>query len=210
MQKKIFIFTTILIIVIGALCFHFLNMGNGLNKINTKIKYSKIDKNKNGIPDCMDIVNGAKEEVKNKTKYKSEYYIGGYPPKGEGVCTDVIWRAFMKAGINLKSLVDEDIRKNPSAYPRIGNKPDPNIDFRRVPNLDVFFRRHCLILPTNSDWQPGDIVVFTKTYEHIAIISDKVDRKGIPYVLHNSHPHASEAKLSWFTCPVHAHYRWKY
>jgi uncharacterized protein len=58
--------------------------------------------------------------------------------------------------------------------------------------------------------QPGDIVVFSEGYEHIAVISDKRDIDGIPYVLHNSRPHASEVKLSWFHSPIHGHYRWKF
>lgn len=188
----------------------------GLNVPNL---YSTNDNNKNEIPDPIDIVNGAKKEVTQKTKYVSNYYNGGYPPEGEGVCTDVIWRGFKEAGIPLKDLIDNDISKNVSLYKRVSGKPDPNIDFRRVPNQDIFFKRHCESLTTElksgdlenlKQWQPGDIVVFTEGYEHIAVVSDKRDRDGIPYVLHNSHPHASEAKLSWFRSPIHGHYRWKF
>lgn len=181
--------------------------------------YSTKDNNQNGVPDPIDIVNGARKEATRKTKYVDKYYVGGYPPEGEGVCTDVIWRSFKEAGISLKDLIDEDISKNVSLYKRVAGKPDPNIDFRRVPNLDEFFKRHCESLTTEvkgydvenlKEWQPGDIVVFTEGYEHIAIISDKRGRDGIPYVIHNTRPHASEAKLSWFHNPIHAHYRWKF
>ena len=34
------------------------------------------------------------------------------PPDTEGVCTDVIWRAFKNAGYSLKDMVDEDIKNN--------------------------------------------------------------------------------------------------
>jgi uncharacterized protein YijF (DUF1287 family) len=61
-----------------------------------------------------------------------------------------------------------------------------------------------------KEWQPGDIIVFIEGYEHIGIISDKRDEEGIPYVIHNSHPFASEVPLSWFHNPIHGHYRWKY
>ena len=83
----------------------------------------------------------------------------------------------------------------------------------------MFFSRNALSLTTEvksrnaenlKEWQPGDIVVFTKGYEHIGIISDKRDKNGIPYVIHNTKPHASILKLSYFTAPVHAHYRWKF
>ncbi|MNP04993.1 hypothetical protein D3C76_969330 [compost metagenome] len=116
-------------------------------------------------------------------------------------------------------MLDKDIRENLKEYKRVNSKPDPNIDFRRVLNQDIFFKRYCdsLTIELNVDdinnlkeWQPGDIVVFVEGYEHIAIVSDKRDSDGIPYVIHNSTPKASEAKLSWFNNPIYAHYRWKY
>lgn len=181
--------------------------------------YSKVDNNKNGVADALDIVNGANKEVINKTKYISNYFSGGYPPETEGVCTDVIWRGFKAANINLKDLIDEDIKNNTKLYPRVEGRPDPNIDFRRVPNQDVFFSRHCISLTTKvisrddenlKQWQPGDIVVFVKGYEHVGIISNKRDKNGIPYVIHNTKPHATTMKLSWFTAPIHGHYRWQF
>ena len=83
----------------------------------------------------------------------------------------------------------------------------------------MYFFWHCITLITEfkesdinnlKEWQAGDIIVFFDGYEHIGIISDKRDENGIPYVIHNSHPSASEAKLSWFTNPIHGHYRWQY
>ena len=180
---------------------------------------SKVDNNKNDVADPLDIVKGANSEVVNKTKYMSNYFSGGYPPDTEGVCTDVIWRGFKAANINLKDLIDKDIKNNTKLYSRVEGKTDPNIDFRRVPNQDIFFSRNALSLTTKIiardeenlvQWQPGDIVVFVKGYEHIGIISDKRDKNGIPYVIHNTRPHASTMKLSWFTSPIHAHYRWKF
>ncbi len=167
-----------------------------------------IDKDGDGIDDLRDIVEGAKEEVMRKPHYLSVYYQGGYPPDSEGVCTDVVWRAFQDAGYNLKELIDRDILENTSQYPRVEGKPDPNIDFRRVPNIIVFFRRHGLeltteIRPGDVDnlylWQAGDIVTFDYPYEHIAIISDKRRSDGVPYLLHNAGPTASETDklLSW-------------
>lgn len=91
-------------------------------------------------------------------------------------------------GYSLKDLVDEDIKNNLEEYYRIEGKPDPNIDFRRVPNLKVYFERNAQNLTKDikqiSEWQPGDIVVFGEN--HIAIISDKRNKEGIPYIIHNS------------------------
>lgn len=145
------------------------------------------DYNNNGIDDYTDILIGAKEEAKRAPKYKNAYYAGGYPPEDEGVCTDVIWRAFKNAGYNLKDMVDEDIKNNVKAYPRVEEVPDTNIDFRRVGNLKTFFERNATTLTTDlnriEEWQPGDIVTFGDS--HIGIISDKRNTKGIPYLIHN-------------------------
>ena len=90
--------------------------------------------------------------------------------------------------MDLRDMVDRDIREHPEAYPRVNGHPDRNIDFRRVPNLLVFFDRQAESLTTDpmtiSAWQPGDIVVFGT--HHIGIISDKRNKNGIPYLIHNS------------------------
>ncbi len=149
---------------------------------------SEKDYDNDGIDDYTDIMLGARQDAENKPKYKSAYYAGGYPPDNEGVCTDVVWRAFKNAGYILKDMVDEDIANNVSEYPRVNGKPDPNIDFRRVPNLKVYFERNAITLTTDineiENWQAGDIVTFGT--EHIGIISDKRNENGIPYLIHNS------------------------
>lgn len=163
---------------------------------------------------------GAREEASRAPFYTSGYYRGGYPPETVGVCTDVIWRAFRVAGLEIKELIDSDIKANPSAYPCVAGRPDRNIDFRRVPNQSVFFRRHAEVLSTAfkpgdaqlmSQWQAGDIVVF-KNPDHIAIVSDKKNRKGVPLLLHNEGPWASEGDdfEKWAKRGIVAHYRWKF
>ena len=191
----------------------------GINSENGEEKeYSKVDKN-NNIYDAIGLVKGARKEVKNKTKYRSNYYDGGYPPKKEGVCTDVIWRAFENIDTNLKELMDEDIKDNTELYSRVNGKPDPNIDFRRVPNQLVFFQRYAESITTEinwedeeilNQWQPGDIVISLEPYEHVAIISDKSDSKGIPYIIHNTPPRASECPFIFNEGEIVGHFRWKY
>ncbi len=147
---------------------------------------SNLDKDSDSIDDYQDIVEGAREYVSLKPPYKSAYYKGGYPLDEYTVCTDVIWYAFSNAGYDLKSMVDEDIKNNLEEYTTI-EKPDPNIDFRRVRNLKIFFDRHAISLTTDTrkkeEWQGGDIVIFEG---HIAIISDKRNRRGTPYLIHQS------------------------
>lgn len=175
------------------------------------------DQDGDGLDDLRDFVQGAKDEVKRAPRYRSDYYDGGYPPPSEGVCTDLIWRAFRDAGYDLKSMVDLDIQANLGLYWRVEGSPEPNIDFRRVPNLDVFFKRHAQVLTTEvipgdaenlQQWQPGDIVVWDRPIEHIGIISDRRRQDGVPYVLHNAGPVASEADilLTWRSKLI-GHYR---
>ena len=173
---------------------------------------SKTDKDGDGIDDYTDILLGARAEAERKPEYKSVYYAGGYPPETEGVCTDVIWRALRDAGYSLKDMVDEDISQNVDKYPRVNGKPEPNIDFRRVPNLKVYFERNHITLTTDlseiEEWQPGDIVAFGNM--HIGIISDKRNSKGIPYLIHNGgQPNREEDILELYDKhePISGHYR---
>ena len=149
---------------------------------------STVDFNENGVDDYTDILLGARKDAENYPKYDAAYYEGGYPPDDIGVCTDVIWRAFKNAGYSLKDMVDSDIKKNTDLYPRVDGSPDPNIDFRRVPNLKVFFERYAVSLTLDSteieEWQPGDIVVYGE--DHIAIVSDRRNSEGITYIIHNA------------------------
>lgn len=175
------------------------------------------DEDGDGIDDLEDIVLGARAEARRKPIYKNAYYRGGYPPNDEGVCTDVIWRAFEDAGYDLKAMLDRDVAAETRAYPRVEGKADPNIDFRRVPNLVSFLERHATELTTDviprdeknlSLWQGGDVVVYAKPYPHIGIVSDRRRADGVPLLIHNSGPHATEADqlLSW-PSPITHHFR---
>ncbi|MGC7882192.1 DUF1287 domain-containing protein [Desulforudis sp. 1031] len=177
-----------------------------------------IDTDGDGVLDADDIVAGARPEADRKTRYSAAYYPGGYPPDGEGACTDVVWRAMRAAGHDLKALVDADIADDPEDYPRVAGNPDPDIDFRRVPNLVVFFSKYgesltCDVRPGDAEnlaaWQGGDIVVFGRPLEHIGIVSDRRRRDGVPLLIHNAGPHATEADVltSWPTRITH-HFRY--
>lgn len=175
------------------------------------------DKDNDGVNDLQDIVNGARAEVNRMPQYRSAYYQGGFPPETEGVCTDVVWRALRDAGYDLKALVDKDIRENPSKYPRVAGHSDPNIDFRRVPNLIVFLRRYGTELTKDIkpgdvenlyQWQAGDIVTYDNPHEHIAIVSDQRRKDGVPYILHNAGPTASERdQLQSWPSKITGHFR---
>ena len=149
---------------------------------------SEVDYNQNGVDDYTDILLGARADAQAKPVYDVTYFKGGYPPDDIGVCTDVVWRAFKNAGYCLKDMIDNDIARNPDKYPA-AKEPDPNIDFRRVRNLEIFFDLYAQTLTTDindiSQWQPGDIVIF-EDMEHIGIISDRRNSKGQAFVIHNT------------------------
>lgn len=180
---------------------------------NINIIKSDVDYDNDGIDDYTDILEGAKIEAYNHPKYKSAYYDGGYPPKDEGVCTDVIWRSLKNAGYNLKDLIDSHIKNNLELYKNI-DKPDPNIDFRRVKNLLVYFSNTSQIVDNDpyeiDEWMPGDIVVFGTN--HIAIISDKRNKDGIAYIIHNAGQlnREEDALINWYKrYGISGHFRLK-
>lgn len=148
---------------------------------------STTDYDADGTDDYTEILLGARRDAQNRPKYDGAYVAGGYPSEDVGVCTDVVWRAFRNAGYSLKLMVDKDIEANPQDYPRV-TKRDSNIDFRRVVNLRVFFDKYATVLTTDindiSQWQAGDIVVFEDN-KHIGIVSDKRNKAGHCYIIHN-------------------------
>lgn len=96
--KKIFIiivivFMLFVLVTTTLLIYHKYKKVYYANDFNIETLKSQTDYDNDGIDDYTDILQGAKIEAKNKPKYKSAYYAGGYPPENEGVCTDVIWRA---------------------------------------------------------------------------------------------------------------------
>lgn len=148
---------------------------------------SQVDKDEDGIDDQSDILFGVRDYIDDKPKYKSVYYAGGYPTDEYGVCTDVVAQGFLHAGYDLMQLVNEDILAHPEDYDI--DKPDINIDFRRVRNLLVYFQHTAVSLTTDvtkiEEWQGGDVIVFKN---HIGIVSDRRNYKGIPFVIHHGSP----------------------
>ena len=115
---------------------------------------SGIDKDGDGVDDQSDILNSALYYIQTKPKYESRYYIGGTPNDGYGVCTDVVAAALFGAGYDLQKLVSEDIHEHPQKYDI--QSPDENIDYRRVRNLQVYFKNNTKIVVTSKCIHAGD------------------------------------------------------
>jgi len=130
--------------------------------------------------------NAALHRTKQRVRYDGRYLKIGYPwgdvPKSIGVCTDVVIRSYRQLGIDLQQEVHKDISNDFYAYPNLTkwglDKPDPNIDHRRVYNLQAFFRRHKAELPRSRnprDYKPGDLVTWMvgPTFPHIGVVVNK-------------------------------------
>lgn len=127
--------------------------------------------------------------------YTTLAYPGGDVPADRGVCTDVVIRALRAVGYDLQSRVHEDMRAHFGAYPRRwgARRPDPNIDHRRVPNLETFFTRKGVRLsPSQSyaDFEPGDVVSWNLKSDgdyvgHIGVVAARRTRDGRPLIVHN-------------------------
>lgn len=169
---------------------------------------SSVDKDNDGIDDQTDILNGVREYIKTNPKYQSKYYETGYPNDLYGVCTDVVAFGLLHAGYDLMELVYEDILENQSLYNI--EQVDKRIDFRRVKNLNVYFQNHSINLTLDiraiSEWQGGDIMVFKN---HIGIVSDKRNRKGIPFIIHHANPYQIqyEEDILEYRSDLVGHYR---
>ena len=188
-MKKRFIILVIFIIIILGFCIRKIFIKTYTNSdFNIAYYKSSIDKDLDGVDDQSDILNSAREYISTKPKYKSKYYDGGYSNDKYGVCTDVVANALKNAGYDLMVLVNEDIIHNRNEYDI--DKVDSNIDFRRVKNLIVYFKRNAISLTNDvykiGKWQGGDIVIFKN---HIGIVSDKRNRNGVSYVIHHYSPY---------------------
>jgi uncharacterized protein YijF (DUF1287 family) len=166
------------------------------------------------------VAEAAREQVGVTVGYDPAYlklaYPGGDPPAAAGVCTDVVVRALRTAlELDLQQLVHEDMSGHFAAYPKHWNlqRPDRNIDHRRVPNLQTYFTRRGWRLPPSgraADYQPGDLVTCTvpPNRPHIMIVSDRKSRDGTPMVIHNIGGGAREEDRL-FAYPLTGRYRVK-
>ena len=125
--------------------------------------------------------------------YRALAYPGGDVPADRGVCSDVVVRAWRAAAIDLQVDLHRDMRKDFAAYPRLWQltRPDPNIDHRRVPNLETYLRRRGNAIAVSADpaaYVAGDLVSWRleRGQPHIGIVSDLRSADGRrPLVVHN-------------------------
>lgn len=164
----------------------------------------------------------ALDRLRHRVVYDGRYMPISYPngdvPANVGVCTDTVIRSYRKLGVDLQRLVYEDMSQNFYSYPNLPkwglDKPDPNIDHRRVHNLKAFFTRHGGRVPVSgnpSDYRAGDLVTWSLggDQEHIGIV---VNRKSTadsnrPMIVHNI-GEGEKIEDVLFQMPITGHYRY--
>ena len=165
------------------------------------------------------LIAAAVQQIGVTRRYDPTYTKLSYPlgdvPRDRGVCTDVVIRAYRDGlGIDLQQAVHEDMRAAFAAYPKNWGlkRADPNIDHRRVPNLQTFFKRRGAtrhVSTVAADYRPGDVVsqMLTGNLPHILIVSHRANADGSrPLVIHNIGAGTHSAD-SLFNYEITGHYR---
>jgi uncharacterized protein YijF (DUF1287 family) len=170
-------------------------------------------------PQLKLLVEGTNEQTNITTEYDPAYvkisYPGGDVPAETGVCSDVLVRAFRKAGVDLQTEIHEDMVRDWDSYPKKwgARGPDSNIDHRRVLNLMTYFNRQGKSLPISNlgdDYLPGDVVAWDLggSMDHIGIVSNlwsESDRRCL--IVHNIGAGARVENVL-FAWKITGHYRY--
>lgn len=163
------------------------------------------------------LVQAAIERTRHSVRYEPAYVRLDYPngdvPADTGVCTDVIIRCYRVLGFDLQKLVHEDMKRSFAAYPGIWGlkSPDKNIDHRRVPNLQTFFKRRGASLSVTQNaavYRPGDLITCTVAgrLPRIAIVVPAPDGGTTPWIVHNI-GQGPKCENRLFEFPLTGHYR---
>ena len=173
----------------------------------------------NSSPNLKLVIDGANDQVGKTTSYDPSYQKIDYP-NGDvlietGVCSDVVVRAFRKAGIDLQKEVHEDMKGNFSAYPTKWGLTgtDANIDHRRVPNLQTFFARKGKSQPTtgSSDtFLPGDIVTWDLGggVDHVGMVTTVWYKPSQRYLIVHNIGAGTRMEDVLFAWKITGHYRY--
>jgi uncharacterized protein len=165
------------------------------------------------------LIASANSQIGVTTGYDPSYvrlaFPGGDVDMSTGVCSDVIIRSYRGIGIDLQKQVNTDMRANFSKYPATWglSKPDPNIDHRRVPNLETFFKRKGASLPVTdrgADYQPGDVVTWriNNQLPHTGLVSSELVAGTDRFLIVHNVGQGARKEDILFAWPITGHYRW--
>jgi uncharacterized protein YijF (DUF1287 family) len=168
-------------------------------------------------PTALRVAAAAEGQVGTTVHYDAAYvriaYPGGDVPADRGACTDVVIRAFRAVGVDLQAAVHKDMVASFGAYPHMWDltKPDPNIDHRRVPNLQRFFERKkksLSVTKSGADYQPGDVVTWKLWGRpHTGVVSTKRAADGTRFLMVHNIGAGARIEDVLFEYEITGHYR---
>lgn len=179
-------------------------------------QYSHLD------PTQRKTLQATRYQIGKTTSYDPSYVSLNYPngdvPIHTGVCTDVIIRTLRRGhNIDLQKCLHLDMLEHFDCYPQQWGllSPDPNIDHRRVPNLQTYFTRmgwELELTKVKQQYRPGDILTcaINGVTPHIMIVSDRKGSSGHWALIHNIGIGVIENDVlfrSSITGPLTGHYR---
>ncbi len=173
----------------------------------------------NSSPNLKLVIDGAVDQIGKTISYDPSYQKLDYPngdvPIETGVCSDVIVRAFRKAAIDLQKDVHEDMKSNFGAYPtKWGLKStDPNIDHRRVPNLQTYLSRKGKsqeITSSPDDFKPGDVVTWDLGggVDHVGLVTNVWFKPSQRYLIVHNIGAGTRMEDVLFNWKITGHYRY--
>ena len=159
--------------------------------------------------------------VRRGIRYSDSYYSIDYPmgdvPQNVGVSTDIVVRALRPMGLDLQERIHEDKLNNPDWYNADqwqNQKPDRNIDHRRVFNQAIFAKRFGTELPLRlwKTYRAGDLIFWRVKNgahpDHVGIATGQKDGRGIPTAVElNSGSGLISGSTPVDTWPVRGHFR---
>ena len=166
------------------------------------------------------LIQAAVAQTSTPVTYDGSYrripYPGGDVPARIGVCTDVIVRAYRAVGVDLQVRVHEDMKAAFGSYPQLWglSRADSNIDHRRVPNLQTYFRRRGAQLSISrdaGDYLPGDLVtwILPGNLPHIGLVTDQRSSDGGRLLIVHNIGRGPEIEDMLFSYPISGHYRYR-
>lgn len=166
------------------------------------------------------VIQAAVAQTATPVTYDGSYRRIGYPggdvPANIGVCTDVIVRAYRAIGVDLQVRVHEDMKTAFASYPQLWrlSRADSNIDHRRVPNLQTYFRRKGAQLPISrdaDDYLPGDLVTWTLpgNLPHIGLVTNQRSAQSHRWLIVHNIGRGPEIEDMLFNFPISGHYRYR-
>jgi hypothetical protein len=154
--------------------------------------------------------------VRYDPSYRKIPFPGGDVPDSIGVCADVIVRSYRALGIDLQKDVHDEMTAHFDAFPnrvRWGlTSPDPNIDHRRVPNLQVLFRRrgeNLAVTGHAEDYLPADLVTWSvEGRPHIGIVVNRKRAGNNRFMIVHNIGRGEVLEDMLFRYPITGHFRY--